>query len=666
MNNKSILLALVSLALAIPSQAKVHLPALFSDNMVLQRESTPEFRGEAAPGRIVTLTTSWNGVTYRTTASDTGAWRIKISTPAAGGPYTITISDGEALTLNNVLIGEVWLCGGQSNMEFRISEGVLGMNEALAEASGYDRIRLLHMDTGMSPRPSEAVNTVGGKGWECCSAESIRDFSSVGYFFGKELWLRLGIPIGLIESCWGGTEIEGWISGRSLSQVPQYRETVERLSAFPDDKREREKIYFQELDEWIAAADKAEKDFYPDAASWAAPDLDDADWREVSFPGSIQDQHPLETVCNGVYYCRKAFAVPESWAGKELTLYFSSIDDRDITFFNGQEVGRSNYYLDKRTYKVPGSLVTKGEAVIAIRILDNAGKCSIGIDKDPVLYVQGPDGTRIDLAGTWKFIIPEWQSSLPRVPYRTFIGPNIPTYLYNAMIHPVTGYPIKGAIWYQGEANLGFTSLYGDLMPLLIQDWRKAWGLPIDFYICNLHNFIETYSEPSKSRYAEMREVQSRTAWNLEHCGQAVLLDVGDPYDTHPKNKTAVGHRLALQALHKSYGWDVVCDGPRYAGYQIIGQTVRLSFTELAGGLATSDGQAPRGFTLAGPDRVFHKATARIDGDCIIVECPEVTCPLAVRYAWEDNPDCNLINAAGLPSTSFRTDSWSFSTSRYE
>ena len=661
MKRKSVFLVLAFLAVAVPSRAKVKLPALFSDNMVLQRNAAPEFRGEAAPGKVVTLTASWSPTPYRTTASETGEWRMKIPTPEAGGPYTITISDGKKpLTLHNVLIGEVWFCGGQSNMEFSIGQGVTGMDEALSEASQFDKIRLLHIDTGMSPRPSETVHTVGGKGWESCSAESIRDFSAAGYYFGKELWLNLGIPVGLVEGCWGGTEIEGWISGRSLSQVPQYRETVARLSTFPDDYQEREKIYSRELDGWIAAADRAEKDFYAGKGlrSWTAAEFDDSAWRDVTFPGFVQDQMPLETVCNGVYYCRKSLTVPDSWEGKDLTLYLSSIDDRDITFFNGTEVGRGDYYLDKRVYTVPGSLVRKGLAVVATRILDNAGKCSIGGENDHAVYVEGPDGTRIDLSGTWKFIIPEWQASLPRVPYRTFIGPNIPTYLYNAMIHPVTGFPVRGVIWYQGEANLGYSSLYGDLLALLVQDWRKAWGLPLDFYICNLHNYIEVYSEPSRSRYAEMREVQSRVARHLEQCGEAVLLDVGDPYDTHPKNKAAVGHRLALQALHKSYGRNVICDGPRYDGYEIVGRTVRLSFTEVAGGLATSDGGVLRGFTLAGPDRVFHKAQARIEGDCIVVECPEVDCPLAVRYAWEDNPDCNLVNSAGLPSTSFRTDTW--------
>ena len=662
MNQNHLLILFVSLLVAVPSQAKVKLPALYSDNMVLQRNSSPEFRGEATPGKVVTLTTSWDSVSYRTTASESGTWRLTIRTPEAGGPYSITVSDGEALTLNNVLIGEVWFCGGQSNMEFPVGSGVIGMEETLAEASKFDQIRVIHIDTGLSPRPSEVVHTVGGKGWELSSAESIRDFSAAGYYFGRELWLHLGIPIGLIEGCWGGTEIEGWISGPSLSQVPQYKEAVERLSTFPEDNKEREKIYFRALDEWIAAADMAERAYYPGKSlrSWAALDYDDSGWRDVSFPGSVQDQHPLETVCNGVYYCRKGFSVPDAWVGKSLTLYLSSIDDRDITFFNGAEIGRGDYYLDKRIYKIPGKLVKKGSAVIATRILDNAGKCSIAIENDHAMYVEGPDGKRIDLSGDWKFIIPAWQSSLPRVPYRTFIGPNIPSYLYNSMVHPATKYPIKGAIWYQGEANLGYSSLYGDLMTLLVQDWRKAWGLPLDFYICSLHNFIEVYSKPSKSRYAELREVQSRTAWNLEHCGEAVLLDVGDPYDTHPKNKAAVGHRLALQALHKSYGMDVVCDGPRYAGYEIVGRTVRLSFTERADGLATSDGKPLRGFTMAGPDRVFHPAQARIEGDCIIVACPEVKFPQAVRYAWEDNPDCNLVNSAGLPSTSFRTDTWAF------
>ena len=550
-------------------------------------------------------------------------------------------------------------------MEFSIGEGAVGMDEALAEAARFDRIRLLHLENRIAAKPSDTVHTVGGKAWELCSAESIRDFSAVGYFFGKELWLNLGIPIGLIEGSWGGTEIESWISGPGLSRIPSYKEKLEWLARLPEDREEQERLYLSELDEWIAAADKAEAASRSGKgpASWTLSGYDDSDWESVRFPGAIQDQIGPEDFCNGVYYCRKDLYIPESWEGKDLTLYFSSVDDRDITFFNGTEIGRDDWYLDKRVYKIPGALVKKGPAVVATRILDNAGKCSIGILNDHALYVEGPDGNRIDLAGTWKYCFPAWQSSIPKIPFRSFVGPNIPSYPYNAVIHPVRGYPVKGVIWYQGEANLGFPALYGDLMTLLVQDWRAAWGLPLDFYICNLHNFIETYSEPTRSRYAEIREAQSRTAWNLEHCGEAVLLDVGDPYDTHPKNKTAVGHRLALQALHKSYGWDVVCDGPRFAGYTIAGRTVRLSFTETAGGLVTSDGQAPRGFTMAGPDRVFHPAVARMEGDGILVECPEVDFPLAVRYAWEDNPDCNLVNAAGLPATSFRTDSWDFTSS---
>lgn len=660
MKLKFLVLSAAILAVCAPAGAKVTLPSLFSDNMVLQRNSSPEFRGTASPGQTVTITPSWNSRTSSTVASQTGEWRLRIETPDAGGPYAITISDGEPMTLNNVLVGEVWFCSGQSNMTFNVGEGVYGMEEAFAEASGLTGLRVLNIETGMSPKPSEKVVTVDGDGWELCSKESISDFSATAYYFGKELWLRLGIPVGLIHSSWGGTEIEGWISGGSLSQIPLYSADIEKFSKYPDDRREWENIYFRELNEWIASAEKAEKQFFADKGirSWAYPDTDESSWRDVTFPGFLQDQVPLETACNGFYYCRKTFEIPAAWAGKNLTLHMSSVDDRDITFFNGTEIGRGEYYLDKRTYRIPGKLVKKGTAVIGVRILDNAGKCSIGGENDHAIFVEGPGGERIDLSGTWKFQIPQWQSFLPRVPYRTFIGPNIPSFLYNAMVNPMVNYPIKGAIWYQGEANLGFTSMYGDLLPLLIMDWRKAWGLDFDFYICNLHNYIEVYTDESKSRYAEMREVQSRTVNSLDHCGEAILLDVGDPYDTHPKNKAAVGHRLALQALAKSYGHDVVCDGPRFSGYSNDGRTITLSFTDLADGLATSDGKAPRGFTVAGPDRVFHKAEARIEGDCIVVECPEVEFPLAVRYAWHDNPDCNVVNSAGLPMGSFRTDNW--------
>ena len=243
--------------------------------------------------------------------------------------------------------------------------------------------------------------------------ESVREFAGTGYFFGLELYKKLGIPIGLIESCWGGTEIEGWISKESLSQVPEYSETVEMLSQYPEDYKERETRYFRELDEWIASTEVAEKRFYEgkDLRTWALGSYDDSSWREVRFPGFLQDQEPLEIVSNGIYYCRKTVEIPQEWAGKDLDLYFSSVDDRDITFFNGVEVGHRDYYLDRRNYKVPGNIVRPGKAVIGLRIVDNAGKCSIGGENGRQLYVQGPDGKKIDLSGMWKYKIPDWQAS---------------------------------------------------------------------------------------------------------------------------------------------------------------------------------------------------------------------------------------------------------------
>ena len=309
-----------------------------------------------------------------------------------------------------------------------------------------------------------------------------------------------------------------------------------------------------------------------------------------------------------------------------------------------------------RRYTVPASLVRAGRVTIAVRVMDTGGLG--GIFGDPKsMSLRTADGDVLPLAGTWKYHLGLGLGEAPELPVNTATEPNFPSFLYNAMIHPLVGYGIRGAIWYQGEANVARAAQYGDLLPLMIRDWRNRWGNDFPFYIVQLANYMKVQEGPEESEWAELREAQTKTL-RLENTGMAVIIDIGDADDIHPKNKPEVGRRLALQALAKTYGRPVLCSGPVYAGCTLGNGEIRIRFSQTDGGLKTVDGGVVKGFCIAGGDHRFHMAEARIEGDEVIVRSPEVAYPVAVRYAWANNPVCNLTNGTGLPAGPFRTDDW--------
>ncbi|MBR1927308.1 MAG: 9-O-acetylesterase [Bacteroidales bacterium] len=654
MRNISIALALF-LFLPLAAPAKVTLPPVFTDNMVLQQQSKVTIWGTASPGKKVTVTTSWNGRTVQTTASKAdGSWSVVFETPSYGGPYEISVADSrKPLVLKNILIGDVWICSGQSNMEMKIGDKVTGMDETLARAKDYPNIRILHIQNTTATLPSEVVPVRHG-GWQTCDSQTLPDFSAAAYYFGRELNENLDIPIGLIETCWGGTLAEAWTSGESLRKMPYFAARVEEAASLPATTEARVEKFHNDIDRWREEVKAFDPAFSDGGQFWGSIDYQDSDWAEIESPGFVQDSGLPNF--SGYLWMRKTVDIPASWAGKELSLDLAMIDDNDFTYFNGTEVGHIEGCLAHRHYTVPADLVKAGKAVIAVRVMDTGGKGGIWGDKDR-MFLSLSENERIPLAGTWKYKVAMRLSDAPDLPVNTATEANFPTFLYNAMIYPLLRVPIKGAIWYQGEANTSRSLQYQTLLPLMIQDWRKGWGTDFPFYIAQLANYQAVQTGPEESDWAELREAQLFTT-RLENTGMAVLIDIGEADDIHPKNKAEVGRRLALNALALTYGKDISYSGPVYSSYRIEGRTVRLSFDHTDGGLKIPSGAALEGFYLAGADHKFHKATAVIEGDTVVVSSPEVEFPSSVRYGWANNPVCNLYNGAGLPASPFRTDSW--------
>jgi sialate O-acetylesterase len=458
------------------TQAKVVLPSVFSDNMVFQQKTKAAIWGKAEIGKTVIVTGSWDeSKSFGATTDAAGNFKVFLRTPSFGGPYTVTISDGEKLVLKNVLIGDIWVCSGQSNMEMPLAGWgkIINYEQEVKDATN-PKIRLLQAIHVTSNKPLDDAK-VSNNGWTECNPQYVSEFSAVAYFFAREVTKKTGIPIGLIHTSWGGTIAEAWTSSETLNTLPDFVSAVEKIKAAPDS------------------------------------------------------------------------------------------DDKN---------------------------------------------------------------------------------------------PNRATVLYNAMIHPFIQFPIKGAIWYQGESNAGRANQYRTLFPAMIKDWRTKWGVgDFPFYFVQLANFMAPSAEPGNSEWAELRDAQKQTL-GLKNTGMAVIIDAGEEKDIHPKNKQDVGIRLAYAALAKTYKQNIAFSGPVYKSQQISGNTIKLNFTSTDGGLKVKNGEDLKGFEIAGADQKFHWAKASIQGNQVVVSSDDVSKPVAVRYAWANNPPSTLYNGADLPATPFKTDNW--------
>ncbi|MDR0863780.1 MAG: 9-O-acetylesterase [Candidatus Symbiothrix sp.] len=648
---KLTILCLFLLAGTFSSFARIELPKVFTDNLVLQQQTQAPVWGKATPGKEVTITPSWDKHTYTVRADQAGNWKVNVQTPAASNnPYSITISDGKAITLNNILIGEVWIASGQSNMEMPLAGwGKVKNYEQEIAAANYPQIRLLQVDKATSTQPLDDLKGTDA-GWQVCSPATIAGFSSVAYFFGRHLWQNLDVPVGLINTSWGGTIAEAWTSGESLELMPDFKEEVKAIQALPE--KEAQAAYEQKFKKWnetVLNADLGSKNH------WEQNSFDDKNWQAMSLPGEWEGKGLADF--DGIVWFRKTVEIPAAWAGKELQLNLGLIDDNDITYFNGVKIGETTGYSLARNYTIPAKQVKAGKAIITVRVTDTGGGGGFhGEPQQMVLALAAQPQGRIDLADAWKYQTGVDMKQLEPAPVAVNGNPNRPTVLYNAMIHPLVPYAVQGAIWYQGESNADRAEQYRTLFPLMIQDWRKSFGPDLAFYFVQLANYMDEKPQPAESEWAELREAQLQTL-ALDNTGMAVTIDIGEAKDIHPKNKQDVGLRLALAARANTYKANIAFSGPVYQSHRILGNTIRVKFNHADQGLKTKGNAPLTGFAIAGPDHQYYWADAVIDGEEVVVSSPKVTFPVAVRYAWADNPVCNLYNGAGLPASPFRTQS---------
>ena len=670
---KRILLTVLAALSSVSLLAKVELTPLFSDNMVFQQSCKAPVWGKAAPGAVVTVTPSWNGKSYRATAGPDGNWSVKIDTPKGGfKKYSVTISDGDPLVLQNVLVGEVWLASGQSNMQMPVESwrAVRTNQEDIAGAARYADVRLLQVSRATGMREHDYFSADFDK-WKESSPETVRNFSAAAWYFGRKLMEELQVPVGIIHSSWGGTIIEAWMSEGALRAFPEMSASLAQVRSLSDNESEREKTFEEEIAAFIREANRKDLGKSGGLAVWARPEFDDSSWKTLKLPNTVQQLWP-DT--NGIYWLRKTVDIPAAWAGKDLTLSLGPVDDFDETYWNGEKVGSDVLWNKAREYTVPARLVSPGRTVITIRCTDDHGNGGLYGAAD-LLFIQGPDGQKIRLDSEWKVTL---SVSFKGVPKSTAREPNIPTVLYNAMIRPLAPFAIKGAIWYQGESNAQKAYRYRDLMPSMILDWRALWGYDFPFYITQLAGYKKVAGVPGDDDWAELREAQEMATQMLDRCGMACIIDLGEAEDIHPVRKREVGERLARLALANDYGRRLVTTGPRYESFRIAGRSIVVRFTDVAGGLRVipsgdfagdrygsrgekvekAESGVLSGFQIAGPDRVWHWADARIEGDTVVVSSADVPHPVAVRYAWSANPVCNLFNAEGLPAWPFRTDDW--------
>lgn len=636
-------LLLLAICGADPIHAAPSMPLLdplFTDNMVLQRGMADPVWGWAAPGQAVRV--SIGGKTTQAVAGPDGKWTAKVGPFAAGGPYTLVAGLGNRIiTLKNVMVGDVWLCSGQSNMEFGI--GNVANPDPVIAAANDPNLRLLTIRKVIAMSPQALTSGT----WAACTPETIKSqgtwngFSAVAYFFGQKLRRDTKVPIGLILSSWGGTPAESWVSEEALRKnVPEFTPQMDQIDA----ARVRPINFAQSLADWYTKNDPGTP------AQWQNPAANDAAWETITAPSLFQDAGLADLKgINGVIWYRKTFDLPAGSAGKDAVLHLM-VDDNDTTWINGVQVGATEGYTVLRAYAVPASVLKPTGNVVAVRVLDTGGGGGIwGEPSGLNLTVTG--GDVLSLAGTWRIKLGVALTKTTPLPVAISDNPGFPTTLYNGQISPLVPFGIKGAIWYQGESNSGRDAQYRRLLPALIGDWRTQWGEgAFPFLIVQLAGFA-----PGGDAWPLLREAQWRTSLSVPNTGIATALDIGDPTDIHPKNKQDVGRRLALVAEAKTYGLKVPYAGPVLKALTAAGHAATLTFTHTEGGLVSKSGPALTGFEVAGTDGVFAAADAHLSGNTVIVSSPSVSIPTAVRYAWSGDPQCSLYNGAGLPAFPFDT-----------
>jgi sialate O-acetylesterase len=637
----SLLLLLCPLAAGLRSRADVVPASLFCDHAVLQQGMPIPVWGTADDGEKVTVTLA--GQTVSTVARD-GKWSVRLAPLPAGGPHVLTIAGKNRIEISDVLIGEVWVCSGQSNMERQLGprEGQQPIKNWQAEAAAADFPQIRHF--GVAQHLALAPQTRAEGQWLVCTPQTAPEFTAVGFFFGRALHLARGTPVGLIHSSWGGTPAEAWTSREGLARIPEFADSVARLEKFAKDPAAARADYEHDLDRWFEENDRGSKP----GAPWNAEAFEDKAWPVMRLPVKWEEAGLPDF--DGIVWFRREVEVPAAWAGHDVELHLGAIDDIDTTWVNGRFAGSTNVWNTPRVYHLAAGTLHAGRNVIAVRVLDTGGYGGLWGGGDAMRLVRADDPAQIiAVDGEWRYEASLFSHNAPPPPVNVSGSAGAPTVLYNGMIAPLEPYAIRGVIWYQGEANAGQAQLYRRLFPNLVADWRRAWGQG-DF------PFLYVQIAPFREMPPEIREAQRLSLAKIPHSAMAVTIDVGNANDIHPTDKKPVGERLALAARALAYGEKIEYSGPLFESLQIDGQRAVLRFSHVGGGLVANGGEL-KGFTLAGADKVFHAARATIVGDTVEVTADGVSTPSAVRYGWANVAEGNLFNRAGLPASPFATDS---------
>ena len=628
---------------------QVRLPRLVRDSMVLQRDTKVNIWGWASPKEKIKI--SFQNKKYNAVADADGKWKVVLSPMKAGGPYTMNVDASNHIVLNNILIGDVWICSGQSNMVHQMELHSVRYADEVAKAN-YPEIRHFWIPTMTDlQKPHDDLPAAY---WKSANPEDVKQFSAVAYFFAKTIYEKYHVPIGLINASVGGTPIEAWTGEEGLKEFPEIINTIQK---------NKDTAYVNGMNR--AAFASAYRPINDDkgltgATKWYDNNYIPKGWHNITIPGYWEDQGIKNL--DGIVWYRKEIDVPSSMTGMPAKVFLGRIVDADFLYVNGKLVGNTTYQYPQRRYTIPAGVLKAGKNIFVIRVINNSGKGGF-VPGKPYSLIANND--TIDLKGDWQYKV--GQVFIPqRGGFGGISAQNQPTALYNAMIAPLINYSIKGFLWYQGEANTFNAEQYDKLQPAMIADWRNKWNqVDLPFLYVQLPGFMEVSYLPSESQWARLREAQLKSL-SVPNTAMAVAIDLGEWNDIHPDNKKDVGVRLALAALKIAYGENIVYSGPTYQSAEITGNKIVITFTNTGSGLITNDDEEPAQFAIAGADKKFVWAKAKIEGNKVIVWNDDIKEPMYVRYAWADNPDgANLYNketlpdssvGRGLPASPFRTD----------
>jgi len=629
--------------ISLSSFGQLKLPRLIQDGMILQREAPVKIWGWASVGEKVII--QFNNQSFEVVTSQDGKWQIILPAQKAGGPFTMEIVANNSISLKDILFGDVWLCSGQSNMEYPMNR-LTDKYANVVEKCENNYIRQFKVPQAYNFNSPQDDYPSGS--WVAVTPKTILDYSAVAYFFARDLYKKFHVPIGIINASMGGSPAEAWMSVDALKEFPNYVAEAEKFKnqTYVDQIRTSER---KASNDWYAKLNQTDKGLQS-RPTWKDPAFDASSWPTMPVPSYWAD-HGLGEV-NGVVWFRKEVDVPASMIGKPVRLFMGRIVDADSVFINGKLAGTTGYQYPQRNYHLPAGMLQTGKNIVVVRVISNSGRGGFVKEKPYQLFNETDT---IKLTGNWQY---QLGCTMNPTPGQTFVQWK-PTGLYNGMLAPANKYAIKGAVWYQGESNAERFQEYQKLLTALINDLRlkHAQGT-FPFIIAQLPNFMDVKDQPSESSWASFRNSQLKTAQTVEKTALTVNIDLGEWNDVHPQNKESVGKRLALAAGKLAYNdKNVVASGPIYKSMSIKDNKIELTFTDCGSGLIAKNGKALKQFALAGADKKFVWAQAKIEGNKVVVWNEAISNPVSVRYAWADNPaGANLYNAEGLPATPFGTN----------